>query len=457
MNKRREIERVIETDRERERMEAGIRRERVSIGEKFTSWVRNSPLVRYPDLGLICLGVFIMLVGVGAIVPVRAIYARDQGATLDEIGFMASAFLLGAFIFQLPGGWASDKWGRKPILVTGVAIGGIVSFLFLLSDLAWWFILLRFVEGIASGIIGPAANAYVIDSVPAKERGAAFGWLGSAFSAGFMMGPAIGGPLSDWLGYASPFIFGGVTGLITTGFLIWKMSNLKPSTQPKPVADTGSATGELEKRSSRIPGRLFIPAVIGALAFTVAQGFGDGLFISIWTIWLDDLNASTSYIGLTFITFSLPLMLLMPTTGKLADKYRLSLLIAIPNALLTFVYLTYTQTTDLFLIAAVGLLEGAFLAVSVPALSSFIANLSPDNARGKLQGVFSTTRTVAGFASSILTAMLYKLSMTTPFLVLAIAQITITVLGGMLAFYVERQARRTQAVPAATTMESAVS
>ncbi|MGA7729643.1 MAG: hypothetical protein WCD37_00075, partial [Chloroflexia bacterium] len=89
--------------------------------------------------------------------------------------------------------------------------------------------------------------------------------------------------------------------------------------------------------------------------------------------------------------------------------------------------------------------------------SSFIANLSPDNARGKLQGVFSTTRTVAGFASSILTAMLYKLSMTTPFLVLAIAQITITVLGGMLAFYVERQARRTQAVPAATTMESAVS
>ncbi|MEO5951196.1 MAG: MFS transporter, partial [Chloroflexia bacterium] len=193
----------------------------MSLGNRISSWVANHPLRRYPDLGLICLGVFIMLVGVGAIVPVRAIYARDHGATLEEIGLMASAFLLGQFIFQLPGGWASDKWGRKPILVTGVFIGAIVCFLFLLSDDAWWYIGLRFVEGIASGIITPAANAYVIDTVPAKERGAAFGWLGSAFSAGFMMGPAIGGPMSEWYGYASPFIFGGVTGLIATVFLLW--------------------------------------------------------------------------------------------------------------------------------------------------------------------------------------------------------------------------------------------
>ena len=68
----------------------------------------------------------------------------------------------------------------------------------------------------------PAANAYVIDTVPEKERGVAFGWLGSAFSAGFMMGPAIGGPMSDWLGYTSPFLFGGITSMITAAFLVLK-------------------------------------------------------------------------------------------------------------------------------------------------------------------------------------------------------------------------------------------
>src|SRR6476620_4100285 len=130
-------------------MEASVSRERTGIANRISNWVANSPLRRYPDLGLICLGVFIMLIGVGAIVPVRAIYARDHGATLEEIGLMASAFLLGQFIFQLPGGWASDKWGRKPILIAGVFIGAVVCFMFLLSDHAWWYIGLRFVEGMA--------------------------------------------------------------------------------------------------------------------------------------------------------------------------------------------------------------------------------------------------------------------------------------------------------------------
>src|SRR5438477_2526963 len=164
---------------------------------RVVSMVRNSPPMRYPDLGLICLATFVELVGVGAIAPIRAIYARDHGATMAELGLMASAFLLGQFAFQLPGGWASDRWGRKPLLVLGVAVAGVVTFMFLLSDHPWYFIALRFIEGAAAGAISPSANAFVIDAVPAKERGAAFGWLGSAFSAGFMLGPAIGGLMVD--------------------------------------------------------------------------------------------------------------------------------------------------------------------------------------------------------------------------------------------------------------------
>ncbi len=431
-------------------MEASVgrRRRRNSPLEGISAWVRNSPLMRYPDLGLICIGIFIMLVGVGAVVPVRTIYARNMGATLEEIGFMASSFLLGQLLFQFPGGWASDKWGRKPIMVAGVAIGGLISFLFLLNDAPWYFIALRFVEGVSSGVVVPAANAYVIDTVPEKERGAAFGWLGSAFSAGFMMGPAIGGPMSDWLGYTSPFLFGGITSMITAAFLVLKMTNVRPGAKGPTIDDAGIAVAmapkleEPEKRSTLVPKSLFAPALIGAMAFTIAAGFGDGLFISIWSIWLNDLHASNSYIGLTFVIFSLPLMLFMPITGKWADKGKLALLITIPYALVSTVYFTYSVTNDLFLIALVGALEGTCLAISIPALSAFIADLSPENARGKLQGVFSTVRTIAAFASSIVTALLYKGSIEAPFLALAITQITISVIGGIVIYIVERRSRR---------------
>ncbi|HUP26916.1 MAG TPA: MFS transporter [Chloroflexia bacterium] len=414
-----------------------------TLWTRFLLWVRNSPPMRYPDLGLICLGSFVMLVGVGAIVPIRTIYARDHGSSMSEIGFMASAFLLGQFAMQLPGGWASDKFGRRPVLVTGITVSGLILFLFLLNDNPWYFIGLRFVEGAASGVIGPAANAYVIDSVPAKDRGAAFGWLGSAFSAGFMMGPALGGFMVDLVGYEAPFVFGGITSLMVAVFLLWKMSGRTKAESVQVAAQSDEDIAAESARSKRqVPSRLFVPALIGALAFTVASGFGDGLFISIWTVWLNDLHASTSFIGFTFITFSLPLMLLMPSTGKMADKYSLTPLIVVPGVLISFAYLAYGFASNIWFIALWGLFEGALVAVMVPAVSAYVANLSPDNARGRLQGFISTVRAIAGFGSAYLVARLYGNSMSYPFFMLAGVQLFISLAGGLLVWRIERSTRQ---------------
>jgi MFS family permease len=435
-----------------------------NLWTRLAAWIRNSPPVRYPDLGLICIGSFVLLVGVGAVVPVRTIYARDHGANMAEIGFMASAFILGQFLFQLPGGWASDRWGRKPLLVSGIAITGLISFLFLLNDHPWYFIALRFIEGAATGATNPAANAYVIDSVPPRERGAAFGWLGSAFSAGFMVGPAIGGFMVDLLGYASPFLFGGTLTLLTALFLALRMADRRPGTTPAPapapdadelpgnyVQDSGSGPADRESegerehehaRERRIPGALFVPALIGALVFITSGGFADGLFISIWSIWLNDLHASNSFIGFTFITFSLPLMVLMPFTGRLADRHSLIPMLVVPATLISFVYLVYGFTTNLALIAALGLLEGALVAVYGPALNTYIAELSPENARGRLQGFVSTVRTMSSFGSSMLVAMLYGINIAYPFYMLAGVQLLISLTGGLVVWWVERRTRQ---------------
>lgn len=422
--------------------------QRNSIWAAFIAWARNTPPLRYPNLGLICLGLFVDLVGVGAIVPVRAIYARDAGATMAELGMMASGFLLGQFLFQLPGGWLSDRIGRKPLLVVGVAVAGVISFLFLLNDAPWYFIALRFIEGAAGGAIIPAANAYVIDSVPAKERGAAFGWVGSANSAGFMLGPAIGGVMGDWLGYTAPFIFGGVAALVTAAFLWAKMTNPRPDAQPaEPVEPDETAVADEGKIERRVPKRLFAPALAGAIALAIASGFGDGLFISIWTLWLDDLNASTSFIGLTFITFSLPLMFMMPFTGKWADRYRLAPLIFVPGILISTVYFTYGFTTDLLLIALLGIFEGAMIAIMDPAIRAFTANLSPDNARGRIQGIVSAARTITGFTSSMIVAVLYGINMGYPFYMLTATQIALVLVGGTVVWRVERSIAR-QKTPA---------
>lgn len=398
------------------------------------------------------MGIFVMLIGVGAIVPVRTIYARDHGANPAELGLMASAFLLGNFALQLPGGVLSDKWGRKPLLVIGIAVAGVLSFMFLLWDHPWYFIVLRFIEGAAGGAINPAANAYVMDIVPAKERGAAFGWLGSALSAGFMLGPAAGGIMVDTLGFASPFIFGGVTSLLTAAFLLKRMRNYIPGQKPIETSELlGDAPEDAGKLLRQIPKSLFRPAFAGALVLIAASGAEDGLFISVWTLWLNDLHASNSFIGLTFITFSLPLMILMPLTGRWADKHRLAPLIAIPATLASLIYLAYGLTDNLILIAALGLVEGTLVAIRLPAITAYIANLSPDTGRGRIQGITSTTRTMAGFASSMVVTLLYYTNHHYPFIMLAGTQIIVSVIGGMLIWRVER---RSTAINAALIRES---
>jgi MFS family permease len=435
-----------------------------NLFDRLVLSIRNSPPMRHSGLGLICMAIFVQLVGVGAVIPIRTIYAREQGATADEIGLLGSAFVLGNLLLQLPGGWIADRWGRKLPIVVGVASAGVLSFLMLLNDHPWYFIAIRFIEGAASGAVAPAANAYVIDSVPARERGAAFGWLGSAFSAGFMIGPAIGGVMSDLLGYYAPFIFATVICLVTAAVLVRKMPGHSAEKLAREVKANEAAQAQEEGDEERarrevpsrqIPGQLFIPALLTALLLITASGFADGLFISIWSIWLNDLHASNTYIGFTFVVFSLPLMLLMPITGRLADKYRLALLIAIPSVLISGTYLAYGFTTDLFVIAAIGLVEGALIAVVGPAVSAFVANLSPENARGRLQGLVSTVRSLSAFASSILVARLYGIDATYPFFMLAGVQLFIGIVGGFLVWRIEARSYQSKPLGMELVQESA--
>jgi len=103
----------------------------------------------------------------------------------------AMSFLAGPIL-----GMLSDRWGRRPVLL--VSLFGLgLDFLFMAfaPSLAWLFVG-RLISGATSGVFS-TANAYVADVTPAPDRARAFGWMGAAFSVGFLAGPAIGGALGQ--------------------------------------------------------------------------------------------------------------------------------------------------------------------------------------------------------------------------------------------------------------------
>ena len=159
---------------------------------------------------------FIVMVGFGVIIPIMPFYAMKMGATAVHIGLLMASYSLMQFIFSPFWGALSDKYGRKPLILVGLA-GFTITFIFfgLAHTLPLLFVA-RLAGGILSSACLPTAMAYIADTTTPDERGAGMGMMGAAMGLGVIVGPAIGGLLSVWH-VGLPFFF--CAGLAALNFI----------------------------------------------------------------------------------------------------------------------------------------------------------------------------------------------------------------------------------------------
>ena len=107
-------------------------------------------------------------------------------------------------------GMVSDRYGRRPVLLLSL-FGLAVDFLFMaLAPTLGWLLVGRIFNGLTSASFS-TANAYVADVTPPEERAKVFGWMGSAFSFGFLIGPVLGGYLGKVSLTMAPVVVAGFT------------------------------------------------------------------------------------------------------------------------------------------------------------------------------------------------------------------------------------------------------
>jgi DHA1 family tetracycline resistance protein-like MFS transporter len=152
---------------------------------------------RKTQLILIFLTVFIYLLGFGIIIPILPILSRDFGANATETGLLMSMYSLMQFMFSPFWGRLSDRFGRKPILLSCLLGEAFSYILFAISrDLPTLFVA-RMLAGFFGGSIS-TASAYISDITPADQRSKGMALIGAAFGLGFVFGPAIGGLLTEY-------------------------------------------------------------------------------------------------------------------------------------------------------------------------------------------------------------------------------------------------------------------
>lgn len=174
-------------------------------------------------IGVIFLTIFISMIGFGIVIPVLPVYAKNAPFQLNptQLGWLVGIFSL-VQLFSAPLiGKLSDRIGRKPVLLVSIIGTAVGYFVTGAASAAWMLFLGRIIDGASGGNIA-TAQACIADTTTPQERSKAMGLIGAAFGLGFILGPAIGGILSQW-GHALPFYFAGALSLLNAVYVVARL------------------------------------------------------------------------------------------------------------------------------------------------------------------------------------------------------------------------------------------
>jgi len=367
-----------------------------------TSWLQ---------LGVVSVSEFVVWMGFGAIIPFLPIFLKEQAhSSLTLWAVIASMFYVGTLLFSSPLGWLSDTIGRKPVMIAGGVVYTVAILLFTTTSDPYWFILFRLLEGIGTAAFGPAAQAFVADITTEKNRSKAYGFLTTAQFGGLIFGPAIAAPLYQLAGggksgFYAIFYFGAALSAISLVAVIVFVR--EPAALKKRRAQRSRDVARGGRHAGRPPYRTILtPAILAFVVIAFTSHFAMGAFDVVWSLWLQHLGASMWFISLTWVAFSVP-MLLSFVGGMAADRYSRFWMMMIGYTLSGIAWVVYGATTNLTLFLVVNVLEGIAIAFSYPAKQAFLVQVSPRRWIGTVTGIEATSMQLAGLLGSLTAPILY--------------------------------------------------
>jgi len=205
-----------------------------------TAFVDKPPIelphpVRMRILFMVMIGVFLAALDqtvVGTALP-RII--TDLGGN-DLYTWAFTAYLLTSTISGPLYGKLSDLFGRRPIFLFGIGIFMVGSLLAGLSQEMWHLIGARGIQGLGAGALFPIALAVIGDLFSPSERGRYQGLFGAVFGLSVLIGPAIGGLLTDTVGWPFVFFFNLPIGAVVF-YVVWRNLPSYHLGGDKPVID----------------------------------------------------------------------------------------------------------------------------------------------------------------------------------------------------------------------------
>ena len=208
--------------------------------------------------------------------------AGSLSASQDEAAWVITTFLVANAVVIPVSGWLGDVFGRKPYYMFSVALFTLSSLACGLSTSLPMLIVARIFQGIGGGGLAPIEQSMMVDTFPPAKRGAAFAAYGVVVIVGPVLGPSLGGWITDSASWHWVFLINvpiGVLSLVLVTLFVEEPPALKKE------------TARIRKEGIRIDyiGFLLVALFLGCLELTLDRGqredwFSSGLIITTATL-----------------------------------------------------------------------------------------------------------------------------------------------------------------------------
>lgn len=318
--------------------------------------------------------------GFGAVFVLLAEIRDALDLSAFGVGLIGGSGFVSAFAAQVGLARFADRGHARRMMGLGIGAAAAAMLTLVFADRLEEFVLGRLVFGLGEGLLLPAARRIAIAHDP-RRAGRSLGRLSAAQMSGFLAGPMFGSTLNHWFGLRSTFI-ATLALLLVCAPLVGRIQ-VSPA---RPVAASGRPV--LRSLLARRRMQALLCAAVGY--------YGSfGVYEAVWAIFLADLGASQLFIGLNMTLFALPVIVVAPLGGRLAEQRGSMRVTCVAIAITLPFVAAYGFLGDLILLTGLMLVQATADAVVMPASQLAVAEASgEDLAAG--QGLFNATGLAAG-------------------------------------------------------------
>jgi MFS transporter, DHA1 family, tetracycline resistance protein len=357
--------------------------------------------------------IFINMLGFGIIVPLLPFYAKSMHAQPWQIALIFSAYAMGGFFGEPFWGRLSDRYGRKPLLISTIT-GNCLCYLALAfaPNVAAGFVI-RFLGGLMSGN-GAVIQGYIADVTPPERRARMLSRQGAAWNVGMIVGPAVGGAFAHTdmgpIGFRIPlFIASALSAVAVTGIILFiresKIRDQSISHRPSRWAAIGEAVG------NPVIGRLMLLTFLVGFAFTgIESTFG------LWG--LARFGWGPRQISVCFAAVGLMAALTQFfVTGPLSERFGEGRMLAIGMGVNAMGSVLQPFSTGLVMTTALMCVTAIGQSVAWPNVGALISRTADPHRQGQILGLNNAAGAFARFVGPLTAGLTFaSISINAPFI-----------------------------------------